>query len=135
MRSSRWFAFSILFAVMCAVAPQAACAGSRLLDFVSLYEYLSVITNTGDSLQSPTSAVGDYVFRDEESWCAFWHAVEVTVLHTVPASQCAETFNNPVAIAVVAGAIGSVEFAHEYVPDACGFAGGDVQTQCIPSWP
>ena len=179
MRSHCRIGFLCLLTAVYFVAPRAADAGSRLLDFQDLYEYLGVLT-TGDSLQSPTSTAGDYVLHDQESWCAFWQtavrapfscpevdfrhetviasiagpqpnscygigigaierfprrAVDVTVLHTVPTSQCSATFNNPVAIVVVAGRIGSVEFAHEYVPDACGFGGGDVQTQCIPTWP
>lgn len=180
MRTQCCVGFSCLVALVCAVAPRAADAGSRPLDFEYLYEYLGMLSTS--PLQSPTSAAGDYVLRDQESWCAFWwtaivgrplppsscpevdfrhetviasiagpqptschgirvdaverfpgRAVEVSVIHTEPISDCLAVFNNPVEIVVVSGPIGAVEFVHEYVQGGgCGFGlvDGDVQTQC-----
>jgi len=61
MRSCSGLGFLCLVAAVCAVAPRAADAGSRPLDF----ERLALTTG------GATVAAGDYVFRDEESWIAF----------------------------------------------------------------
>ena len=97
---ARWF----LLAVVGAVAPRASDAGSRPLDFQSLYEYLGVIT-TGDQLQSHNSAASDYVFRDQESWCAFW---STAIGRSLGSSSCPEVdFRHDTVIASLAGPLPS----------------------------
>jgi hypothetical protein len=99
MRKYCYFGLLSLLAVVGAVAPRASYAGRRLLDFQSLYEYLGVIT-TGDLLQSQTSAAGDYVLRDQESWCAFWSAA---IVRPAPSSCPQIDFRHETVIASIAG--------------------------------
>jgi hypothetical protein len=91
--------FPLMLLALLLTAPRASYARSRPLEFQSLYEYLGVIT-TGDLLQSHTTAAGDYVFRDQESWCAFWSAA---IVLAGPSSCPQIDFRHDTVIASIAG--------------------------------
>ena len=97
MCTLRSVGFLCLVAVVCVVATRGAHAGpARRLDF----EVLPLGFSGGSS-----PAAGDYVFRDEESWCAFWEEANggLFPLPPAPPPVCPEIdFRHETVIASVA---------------------------------